>query len=80
MVTSSIQSHPIPSTSLHFTSLHIQSHLHLHYYIEISGADDVDAQSNAGNGIGSNIDVSIGPKNSYITGSLLNGSILGRLY
>ena len=66
MVTSSIQSHPIPShplsfTSLHFTSLHIQSHLH--YYIEISGADDVDAQSNAGNGIGSNIDVSIGPKN-----------------
>ena len=71
MVTSSIQSHPIPYhpihfpslhfTSLHFTSHHIQSHLH--YYIEISGADDVDAQSNAGNGIGSNIDVSIGPKN-----------------
>ena len=71
MVTSSIPSHPIPSTSLpfpslhftslHFTSLHFTSHLH--YYIEISGADDVDAQSNAGNGIGSNIDVSIGPKN-----------------
>ena len=56
VVTNSIQSHPIPSTSLHIQS-------HLHHYIEISGADDVDAQSNAGNGIGSNIEISIEPKN-----------------